>query len=138
MQRIVMKKVLAGGAFNLIHPGHILFLRKARELGDFLVVVVASDKTVLRNKGYLLMPAEARKKVLEGLRMVDNVVIGDEKDFFKAVEREKPDIIALGYDQALEKKLRERIERSGIRISRIKESDIKYKTEKIVENIKSA
>ena len=133
---IIAMKVLAGGAFNLIHPGHILFLTKAKELGNYLVVVVASDKTVLRNKGYLLMTAEARKKVLESLRAVDSALIGDDNDFFKVVEKVKPDIVALGYDQNLDKSLQKRIEGSGIRIVRIKSSDKRYKTEKIAGNIK--
>jgi FAD synthetase len=132
-----MKKVLAGGTFNLVHPGHILFLQKAKELGDYLVVVVANDKTVLKSKGFLLMPAGARKKILENLRMVDKVVIGDEKDFMKVVRKEKPDIIALGYDQELGG-LRKQIERSGIKckIVRIKSRLEGYKTEGILNSLR--
>jgi len=93
-----MKKVLVGGVFNTVHPGHEYFLKKAKELGDFLVVVVANDKTVLKKKS-LLKPQEERKKALEKLGIADRVVIGDERDFLKIVKMEKPDIIALGYDQ---------------------------------------
>ena len=133
-----MKKILVGGTFNLVHPGHLYFLEKARELGDFLVVVIANDKTVLREKGFLLMPAEARKAVLESLRIVDKAVIGDERDFLKVVRREKPDIIALGYDQQMEN-LREGIEKLGVqcRIVRIKSHLGGYKTEKILKGLKS-
>jgi FAD synthetase len=132
-----MKKVLAGGTFNLLHPGHILFLEKARKLGDYLVVVVASDKTVLRRKGFLVMKAESRKRILESLRMVDKAVIGDERDFMKVVRTEKPDIIALGYDQRLDENLRKQIEKSGIkcRIVRIKSRLNGYKTEGILNSL---
>ena len=131
-----MKKVLAGGTFNLLHPGHIFFLKKARELGDYLVVVVANDKTVLRRKGFLLMPAESRKKVLESLRMVDKAVIGDEKDFMKVVRKERPDIIALGYDQELDE-LRKQMEKSGIKckIIRIRSRLRGYRTKDILNSL---
>jgi FAD synthetase len=131
-----MKKVLVGGAFNIIHPGHIFFLGKARKLGDYLVVVVANDKTVLRSKGLLVMRAESRKRILESLRMVDKAVIGDERDFMKVVRTEKPDIIALGYDQDLGS-LKGQMEKSGIkcRIVRIKSRLRGYKTEGILNSL---
>ena len=128
-----MRKVLAGGTFNLIHPGHILFLEKARRLGDRLVVVVASDRTVLRSKGIVVMKAGARKKILESLRMVDKAVIGDEKDFMKVVRKEKPQIIALGHDQELDADMRGQIEKLGIKTVRIKSRAAGYKTEYILK-----
>jgi len=133
-----MKKVLVGGTFNIIHPGHLLFLKKAKEKGNYLVVVVANDKTVLREKGFLVMHAEARKKVLEGLRIVDKAVIGDEKDFFKVVRKEKPDIIALGYDQRMdEKKLGSKLKNLGLecKVVRINSKLEGYKTEKAIANL---
>jgi FAD synthetase len=129
-----MKKVLAGGTFNIIHPGHICFLEKAKSLGDYLVVVVANDKTVIRNKGFLLMHAEDRKKILENLRIVDKAVIGDEKDFMKVVRKERPDIIALGYDQELGS-LKKQIESLRIKIVRIKSRLKGYKTEDILSTL---
>jgi FAD synthetase len=111
-----MRKVMAGGTFSIIHPGHVLFLEKARSLGDFLVVVVASDSTVLRNKGSLLATAEDRKRMLEGVRFVDRAVIGEEDDFFRVVEKERPDTIALGYDQARERQwILRGLRKSGLR-----------------------
>jgi len=131
-----MKKVLVGGTFNLVHLGHLLFLEKAKKLGDCLVVVVANDKTVLREKGFLLMKAEARKKILESLKMVDRAVIGDERDFLKVVRRERPDIIALGYDQELGS-LQRQVEKLGIKTVRIRSRLEGYKTEKILRSLKS-
>lgn len=130
-----MKKVLAGGAFNIIHPGHIFFLEKARKLGGYLVVVVANDKTVRRSKGALAMKAESRKKVLESLRIVDKAVIGDERDFLKVVREERPDIIALGYDQKLDENLAKQIENLGIKTVRIRSRMKGYKTRDILSSL---
>jgi cytidyltransferase-like protein len=103
-----MKKVLVGGVFNILHPGHIYFLKKAKSFGDFLIVVVANDKTVLKNKGYLISKQNDRKSLVESLDFVDKVVIGDENDYFKVVEKERPDVIVLGYDQKIDKKYLEK------------------------------
>ncbi len=130
-----MKKVLAGGTFNLLHPGHIHFLERAKSLGDHLVVVVANDRTVLRSKGFLLIKAEDRKKILESLRMVDKAVIGDEKDFMKVVRKEKPDVIALGYDQELDPGLEKQIEKLGIKTVRIKSRLNGYRTRDILSSL---
>ena len=130
-----MKKVLAGGTFNIIHPGHLLFLEKAKKLGDYLVVVIANDKTVYREKKLLVMPAEARKKILESLRIVDKAVIGDERDFMKVVRKEKPDVIALGFDQDIGS-LEKQIERLGIKIVRIKSHMKGYKTQDILKSLR--
>ena len=130
-----MKKVLVGGTFNMIHPGHLFFLKKAKEKGDYLVVVVANDKTVLRRKGFLVMPAVARKKVLENLRIVDRAVIGDERDFLKVVRKERPDTIVLGYDQKAGN-LEAQLEKRGIksRVVRLKSRVAGYGTEKAIAN----
>jgi len=127
-----MRKVLVGGTFNLVHPGHIFFLEKAKEKGDYLVVVVANDKTVLRRKGFLLMKAEARRKMLESLSVVDKAVVGDGKDFLKVVRKERPDVIVLGYDQELGE-LQPQIEKLGIKIARIRSRLKGYKTEDILK-----
>ena len=92
------RKVLAGGCFNLIHPGHIYFLKEAKKLGDVLVVVLSHDKN--NNKPYAIL-AEKRKNMLEFLDIADEVVIGDAYDKIKIVRGIKPDIIVLGYDQKL-------------------------------------
>lgn len=111
-----MRKVMAGGTFNILHPGHVRFLEKAKSLGDFLVVVVASDRTVLENKGVLLAPAEDRRRMVEGVRFVDRAVTGNEEGFFSLVEKERPDIIALGYDQERDRKwILEGLRSSGLR-----------------------
>ena len=94
-----MKKVLAGGCFNKIHKGHIYFLNKTKELG-YLIVVLTNDKN---NKKPYAIKATKRKKNLEKLKIADKIVIGHANDYSKIVKREKPQIIALGYDQKLPK-----------------------------------
>jgi len=134
-----MRKVLAGGTFNIIHPGHIFFLGKAREYGDHLTVVVASDKTVLDKKGFLIFSSDERAELVGNLKHVDNVVIGDDKDMFKIVEEERPDVIVLGYDQEFDVNgLRNFLEKKRIacKIVRINQKCKDYSTSAIIETIK--
>lgn len=93
--------VMAGGSFDIIHPGHIETLEKARALGDCLVVSVARDATFERNKKRKPLHDETlRQKLVSSLRVVDLAVLGSEVDIFDTVLLLKPDIIALGYDQS--------------------------------------
>ena len=99
------KIVLAGGVFDIIHPGHINTLNAAKKLGDTLVVVVATDKTALKmKKRKPLHSAQLRQELVSSLSMVDLCIIGDEDDIFKTVDLVKPQIIALGYDQTHQEK----------------------------------
>lgn len=95
-----LKIVLAGGVFDIIHPGHIYTLNAAKELGDVLVVVVATDNTAVKmKKRKPLHTQEQRQELVNSLSMVDLCLIGQEDDIFKTVNHVKPQIIALGYDQ---------------------------------------
>jgi FAD synthetase len=95
-----MVRVMAQGVFDLLHLGHVHYLEKARELGDELVVVIASDKTVRARKHEPITPQEMRREMVAALRCVDRAVIGsDGEDPYVTVQKLKPDIIALGHDQ---------------------------------------
>ena len=97
--------VLAGGVFDIIHPGHIHTLNAAKELGDVLVVVVATDNTAIKmKKRQPLHSQEQRQELVNSLSMVDLCLIGQEDDIFKTVNHVKPQIIALGYDQVHQEK----------------------------------
>jgi cytidyltransferase-like protein len=97
--------VLAGGVFDIIHPGHIHTLNAAKELGDVLVVVVATDNTAVKmKKRRPLHVQEQRQELVNSLSMVDISLIGQENDIFKTVNHIKPQIIALGYDQIHQEK----------------------------------
>ncbi|MGI0089377.1 MAG: adenylyltransferase/cytidyltransferase family protein [Nitrosopumilaceae archaeon] len=103
--RSSLRVVLAGGVFDIIHPGHVHTLKGAKALGDVLVVVVATDKTAQKMKNRVpLHNMELRRDLVNSLSMVDYAILGHEGDIFKTVELVKPDIIALGYDQVHQEK----------------------------------
>ena len=94
------KIVLAGGVFDIIHPGHIHTLNAAKALGDVLVVAIATDKTAQKmKKRQPLHNQELRRELVSCLSMVDKAIVGHEDDIFETVRAIKPDIIVLGYDQ---------------------------------------
>ena len=94
------KIVLAGGVFDIIHPGHIHTLTAAKALGDVLVVAIATDKTAQKmKKRPPLHNQELRRELVSCLSMVDIAMIGHEEDIFETVKEVKPNIIVLGYDQ---------------------------------------
>jgi len=97
--------VLAGGVFDIIHPGHIYTLNEAKALGDVLVVVVATDNTSVKmKKRNPLHTQEQRQELVNSLSMVNLCLIGQEDDIFKTVNHVRPQSIALGYDQVHQEK----------------------------------
>jgi FAD synthetase len=108
-------RVLAGGCFNAIHKGHIYFLREAKKLGDELIVVIANDAH--NNKPYAVK-ATIRKKSLDSLGIANKAVIGEKDGFIGTVLKERPDVIALGYNQELPPDVIEKF--SNLKVVRIK------------------
>lgn len=103
--RTSLKVVLAGGVFDIIHPGHIHTLNAAKNLGDILIVVIATDKTAEKMKKRLpLHNQDQRKMLVDALSVVDLSIVGHEGDIFKTVDFIRPQIIALGYDQVHQEK----------------------------------
>ena len=103
--RSSLRVVLAGGVFDIIHPGHIHTLNSAKSLGNVLVVVVATDKTAIKMKKRTpLHNQNQRQKLVNSLSMVDACLVGHEGDIFKTVSLVEPEIIALGYDQIHQEK----------------------------------
>jgi len=112
-----MVRVMATGTFDLLHIGHLYYLEEAKKLGDELIVVVANDETVKKNKHNPVTPQEMRRRIVEALKPVDKAVIGYKDDFLKIVEEIKPDIIALGYDQKFdENEIKETLKRRGLNV----------------------
>ncbi len=107
-----MKKVLVFGTFDKLHKGHEYFLKGAKKHGDFLVVVIARDSTVRRVKGRLPKQNEDKRlRAVKRLDFVDRALLGGRENKFEVIERIKPAIICLGYDQThftkdLDKKLK--------------------------------
>ena len=99
------KIVLAGGVFDIIHPGHIHTLNAAKALGDVLIVAIATDKTAQKmKKRPPLHNQELRRELVSYLSMVDRAVIGHEDDIFETVKEIQPSVIVLGYDQIHQEK----------------------------------
>ncbi|MEE9150482.1 MAG: adenylyltransferase/cytidyltransferase family protein [Thermoplasmata archaeon] len=94
-----MVTVMATGVFDLLHLGHLYFLKEAKKLGDELVVVVATDKTARKLKHIPITSQDMRVEMVGELKPVDKAVLGHEDDRYRIVKELKPDIIALGYDQ---------------------------------------
>jgi len=101
----IKKIVLAGGVFDIIHPGHIHTLNAAKALGGILVVAIATDKTAKKmKKRSPLHNQELRRELVSSLSMVDKAIVGHEDDIFQTVKDVKPNIIVLGYDQVHQEK----------------------------------
>jgi FAD synthetase len=100
--RDALKVVLVGGVFDLIHPGHIHTLKAAKAEGDVLVVVVARQSTAQKIKKYrkIYHDEKLRRDLVTSLNFVDLALIGKEGTLYDTVEYVKPNVIALGYDQA--------------------------------------
>ncbi len=93
-------KVLSFGTFDILHPGHIYFLKQAKKLGTHLTTVIARDCNVIKFKHKKAINKEAvRLLKLRQLGFIDQVLLGDKTDIYKVLHSQKPDIIALGYDQ---------------------------------------
>jgi len=136
-----MVRVMATGVFDLIHTGHISYLQQARSMGDELVVVVACDDTVRRNKHEPITPDTMRVRIVGSLKPVDIAVIGKHGDMFNTVRELDPDIIVLGFDQNFnEVELRESLKKEGldhIQVIRATEySDDLTATRKIISRIR--
>ena len=86
------------GTFDILHKGHLNFFQQAKKHGDYLIAVVARDKTVKKVKGKV--PKHSEKIRLKNLKPhVDKVVLGYINNKYKVIEKYQPDVICLGYDQ---------------------------------------
>jgi D-glycero-beta-D-manno-heptose 1-phosphate adenylyltransferase len=111
---------LANGCFDLLHVGHVRYLRAARELGGKLIVAVNADASVraLKGEGRPVMPAEERAEILAALADVDAVVIFPEKDVRAVIREIRPDFHAKGTDYTAESvPERDEVEACGGRVA---------------------
>lgn len=94
------KIVFTNGCFDLLHIGHVRYLREAKELGDVLVVGLNSDSSVrkIKGDGRPLVPEAERAEVLSALEFVDLVIIFEEETPMDLLERIKPDWHVKGGD----------------------------------------
>lgn len=96
-----MVKVLVGGCFDILHYGHLSFLKKAKSLGDYLVVLLESDTRIKKLKGTdrPFHNQNQRKEILESLKFVDEIILTKDEmtdeDYKKIVQKTNPQIIAI-------------------------------------------
>lgn len=136
------QRVVVGGTFDLIHPGHLYFLKKAREFGK-LIVIVARDKNVERIKRHKpVIPERQRLAVVKGLKYVDEAILGSESDDLLEIMKElKPDIIVLGPDQVFsEEDVQNELRSQGlnvkiVRIDKVCDEHPLCHTQKIIKKI---
>jgi FAD synthetase len=108
---------MAVGVFDLLHAGHLHYLEQAKALGNHLTVVVAHDDTVRKRKHEPVTGQNLRRRMVEGLKPVDEAIIGNPPDvpIFDILPTANPDVIALGYDQEhAEERIRISLEERGL------------------------
>lgn len=114
-----MKKIFVSGCYDILHGGHIEFFTQAKALGDYLIVCFAGDESLLLHKHKKSsLPQEHKKRLLESLSMVDEVVVGDYleelgldfKNHFLAI---KPDILVVTEDDKYEQEKKKLCEQIG-------------------------
>lgn len=126
-----MTRVVAQGTFDLLHPGHLHYLREAASLGEELHVIVARRENVT-HKDPPILPNRQRRDVIASLEMVDAAHVGHESDIFAPIEALDPDVIALGYDQHHDiEAISEALEERGIecRVVRVSGREPQYESE---------
>ena len=98
-----MKKVAVSGYFDPIHVGHLEYLRLAKELGDYLIVIVNNDYQCELKKGKSFMAEEDRVEIVKALGIVDEVFLAVDKDrsVCASLEHLRPDIFANGGDRSV-------------------------------------
>ena len=117
---------MATGTFDLLHLGHIYYLKEAKKLGNKLAVVVATDVTVRNLKHEPINPEEIRLNLIKELKIVDEAYLGYEDDMYEIVGEIKPDIIALGFDQKHdENKIKSELKKHKIKAKVLRLSEYK-------------
>jgi FAD synthetase len=93
-----MRRAVAQGTFDLLHPGHLHYLREAKSMGEELHVIVARSRNVT-HKEKPVIPDRQRRDMVAALDPVDEARLGHPEDFFVPVREIDPDVIVLGHDQ---------------------------------------
>jgi D-glycero-beta-D-manno-heptose 1-phosphate adenylyltransferase len=129
--------VFTNGVFDLLHPGHVRYLRRARALGDALVVGVNTDRSVRAITGETrpVTPESERAEILAALACVDVVVLFDEETPYELIRRIQPDVLVKGADWSEASMIgRDIVEARGGRVIRIP-FETGYSTTSIIEKI---
>ncbi len=131
------KTVLVGGCFDLIHFGHLKFLEKAKEQGNFLIVTLESDEFIKKHKKKLsIHNQKERAEVLSSLNMVDLVLLlpyfSSNKEYFNMVKTISPKIVAVTEGDPQLKNKRKQIEEIGGRLVTVIPLIKRFSTRRII------
>jgi FAD synthetase len=124
-----IRRIVATGTFDLLHPGHLYYLEESKNLGDELWVIVARDSNV-KHKPRPVIPEEHRLAMVAALKPVDHAVLGDKADMFRPIEEIRPEIITIGFNQLFsEENLADQLQARNIpakvvRIGKYADSDL--------------
>lgn len=136
------KVVLVGGCFDLIHYGHLQFLKKAKKEGDYLIVALESDKFIKKNKRRNpIHNQKERAEILSHFDFVDMIILlpyfSSNQDYFDMVKKISPDIVAVTQgDPQLDNK-RKQIEEIGGQLKVVTSLLKKFSTRKIISKLES-
>ena len=131
--------VFTNGVFDILHPGHLRYLQRARALGDVLIVGLNADASVRRNKGpeRPINPQEERAEILEALECVDAVVMFDQDTPADIIRAIQPDVLVKGADWAEGAIVgRDTVEASGGQVVRVP-IERGFSTTAIIDRIKA-
>ena len=134
--------VLAGGCFDVVHLGHIIFLEKAKTKGDFLVVLLESDENIKKNKGQNrpINNQENRAIFLTKLKMIDYVIklpkMKNDDDYLKIIKKIKPTIIAVSKGDSNFKKKKKQAHNVGAKVLIVSKLIPQQSTSQIIKKIK--
>ncbi len=136
-----VRRVVATGTFDILHPGHIYYLEESKKLGDELWVIVARDANV-KHKPRPIIPEEHRLQMVAALKPVSHAVLGNKTDMFRPIQEIQPDIITIGFNQHFdETKLRQQLAERGmtpeiVRIGKYADEDLcssRFVVQRIIE-----
>jgi FAD synthetase len=136
------KIVLVGGCFDIIHLGHIAFLNNAKRKGNFLIVLLESDKSIKKLKGPTrpIYTQDIRAKNLESINSIDLIIkipqLTTDAEYSKLVKRIEPDIIAVTKGDPILSKKRTHAKAVHAQVIEVIERQQEYSTSKLVKNLK--
>ena len=139
---MTVKRIVATGTFDILHPGHLYYLSESKKLGDELFVIIARDSNV-KHKPRPILPEEQRRTMVAALKPVDHALLGDLSDMYRPIEEIHPDIITIGFNQFFnEESLRSELASRGlgaevVRIGKYADGDL-ASSRLIVETIVQA
>ncbi|MCY0891425.1 MULTISPECIES: DUF357 domain-containing protein [Pyrobaculum] len=136
------KTVMVAGTFEILHPGHLAYLKKAWEMG-YVIAVVSSDENAERTKKRkLVIPQQQRAEVLSSLYYVHRVVLGSPGDIFDIFNTVRPDVVLLGPNQNVKEEVVKReAKKRGVDVNVIRLEELRQcelcSTTRIIEKILS-